>query len=312
MGFEINTLVDGDKLSSEQYHGMEGTYSSSQLKAMLQDPEVFYRKYIAKTEPREENSAFAVGTYFHTSVLEPHKLEKECAVYEGATRRGEAWEKFQQTHKGKAIVNKTEKALAEKLTAAVKESPISMGFLNNSKPEVSAFIQIYVMGDEVFSFRGDKCFNLTSHGWVPTSLEYDEEDIKDFGFKLVLKVRADALGQGDGVISDLKSTSGNAKKAFEMQSKVSSYQYDLSAALYLDVFTMASGEEYHTFVWIFASKDVGNSASWKASDKSIMVGRAKWKYAVVQLAKYMQNGWNLPDELGTLEAPTYAVEEWLK
>lgn len=299
-------------LSSEAYHSVGGTFSSSQLKTMLEDPEIFHKKYITKEIGKEENSAFDVGTYFHTALLEPEKLSQECVVYEGAIRRGKEWDAFKVTHKGKAVITKSELATAEKLIAAVKDSPVSMNYLKSSRSEVSAFIEIYVLGDEVFSFKNDTCFWLSASGWVPSSLDFEEEDIKDFGTKLVLKVRADALGQGTGVISDLKSTTGNAKKAFEMQNKVSAYQYDLSAALYLDVFTMAGDEEYHTFVWIFASKDFGNARSYKASDRNIMVGRAKWKFAVTSLAKYVSNGWTFHDELGEICAPHYAITEWLK
>lgn len=277
---------------------------------MLEDPELFYKKYVTKEIERESMAAFDVGTYFHCAVLEPHLLEKETVVFQGAVRRGKDWEEFKALHTGKAIISKTEKVVADKLIAAVHDSPISMKFLGNSDPEVSAFVELYVMGDEIFAFRDDECFYLSSTGWVNTSMDYDEEDIKDFGVKLTIKVRADALGRGDGVISDLKSTTGNAKKDHEMQTKVASYQYDLSAALYLDVFTHASGTEYHTFVWIFASKDVGNCKAYKASEKNIMVGRAKWKKAVVELAKYVQNGWTFEDSLGELEPPYYSLD-WL-
>lgn len=278
---------------------------------MLEDPELFYKKYITKEIAKEEsNSAFDVGTYFHTALLEPEKLEEECAVFTGLARRGKDWDAFKKDNSGRAIITTNEKATAEKLISAVQNSPVSMGLLKSSKSEVSAFIEVIVMEGEVFSFRNDTCFCLTPSGWCPTSLDYEEEDIKDFGVKIVLKVRADALGQKTGIISDLKSTTGNAKKDFEMQSKVSAYQYDLSAALYLDVFSMASGEEFHTFVWIFASKDFGNAKSYKASGTNIMVGRAKWKFAVVQLAKYISSEWAFYDELGELDAPQYA-REWL-
>lgn len=307
---DYNTLIGSEDLSSEQYHGTTGTYSSSQLKTMLEDPELFYKTYITKEIPKKEMAAFDVGTYFHTALLEPEKLDIECAVYSGGIRSGKKWEDFKEANKGKAIITTSEKVKADMMIAAVKNSPISMGYLNSSKPEVSAFIEVYVMGTEVFAFKNDVCYCLLSVGWVPTSGDYDEEDIKDFGVKLVIKVRADSLGQGTGVISDLKSTSGNTLKAHEVQSKVASYQYDLSAALYLDVFTLASGEEFHTFVWIFASKDMGNAKSWKASDKNIMVGRAKWKKAVIELAKFVSNGWQFVDELGELHPPHYALE-WL-
>lgn len=298
-------------LSSNDYHNMGGTYSSSQLKTMLDDPEVFYRKYITKEVAREESPAFDVGTFFHTAILEPEKLEEECVVYSEGIRRGSKWDAFKEANKGKAIITEAEKKTADTIINAVRNSPVSMGYLKTSKAEVSAFIEVYVLGGEVFSFRDGICHALISTGWAQDSLDYDESDIKDFGTKITLKVRADALGMGTGVISDLKSTTGNAKKVFEMQKKVADYQYDLSASLYLDVFTMASGELYDKFVWIFASKDMGNCRSYVGNDDNYMVGRAKWKYAVVTLAKYIENQWVFSDELGEIGPTYYNKQDWI-
>jgi hypothetical protein len=305
-------LIDSSELSSEQYHGAKNSFSSSQLKTIIQDPEVFYKKYITKEIAREENSAFDVGTYFHTSLLEPEKIESECAVYTGLARRGKDWEDFKERNKGKAIITSSEKITADRMIKSVQDSPISMSLLNNSRSEVSAFAEFFVLGNDIFAFNSNGCHCLTALGWVGTSLDYEEEDIKDFGTKLVIKVRADALGIGNGTISDLKSTTGNVKNAFEMASKVTSYEYDLSAALYLDVFTLASGEVYDTFVWIFSSKDKDcpGAMSWKASEKNILVGRAKVRRAIKLLAKYVSNGWVFEDQLGTLEPPSFALD-WL-
>ena len=298
-------------LPSSEYHGMKDSFSSSQLKTMLEDPEVFHKKYITREIGKEDSiPAFDVGTYFHTSLLEPEKLAEECIVFPGLARRGKEWEAFKEEHKGKAILTNSDKVTADKLIEAVRQSPVSMELLKNSRAEVSAFIEVYVMEGEVFTFSEGVGYCLCSHGWAASLLDYEEDDIKDFGIRIVLKVRADALGMGTGIISDLKSTTGNAKKDFEMQSKVSAYQYDLSAALYLDVFTIASGEQYHTFVWIFASKDMGNCKAYRASMKNIMVGRAKWRFSVIQLAKYVSTNWKFYDEMGELDAPQYALE-WL-
>lgn len=290
---------------------MGGTFSSSQLKTMLDDPEVFYRKYITKEVAREESPAFDIGQFFHTAILEPEKLEEECVVYTEGIRRGSKWEAFKEANKGKAIITKDERKTAETIINAVRNSPVSMSYLTTSKPEVSVFVQVYVMGGEVFSFKDGICYALISTGWVQDSLDFDEEDIKDFGTKLVLKARADALGMGTGVISDLKSTHGNAKKVHEMQQKVANYQYDLSASLYLDLFTIGSGELYDTFVWIFASKDFGNARSYKGTDDNYMVGRAKWKTAVVLIAKYIENQWTFEDELGEIGATHYNKQDWM-
>lgn len=297
-------------LPNLEYHGAENTFSSSQLKTMLEDPEVFYKKYVTKEIERETLSAFDVGTYFHTAILEPEKLSEECAVFEGGIRRGKEWDEFKANAGSRAIITKTEKETANRLIAAIKNSPVSMNLLNKSKPEVSAFIEVFVFDDEVYSVKNDDCYQLTSIGWVPNySMELSA--LKEFATKLVIKVRADALGVGTGVISDLKSTTGNCKNAYEMQAKVNSYQYDLSAALYLDVFNMASDEEYHTFVWLFASKDLGNAKAYRATDKNIMVGRAKWRKAVIDLAFYINNNWEFTDSLGEI-GPSVFNLEWLE
>lgn len=277
---------------------------------MLEDPEVFYKKYVTKEIVRESIPAFDVGTYFHTAVLEPEKLDEECAVFGGGIRRGKEWDDFKSKSGSRAIITKSEKETADKLISAIKDSPICMGFLDSSKPEVSAFIEIYVFGEDIYSIKEDVAYVLVSVGWVP-SLDIEPEALKEFGTKIILKTRADALGIGTGVISDLKSTTGNCKNAYEMQGKVNSYQYDLSAALYLDVFSMASNEEYHTFVWLFASKDMGNARAYRATDKNIIVGRAKWKKAIMDLTFYINNNWTFTDSLGEIGPSVYSLE-WLE
>lgn len=297
-------------MPNPEYHGAANTFSSSQLKTMIEDPEVFYKKYITKEIERESLPAFDVGTYFHTAVLEPEKLSEECAVFQGGIRRGKEWDEFKAKSGSRAIITKSEKETADKLVDAIKGSPICMKFLDSSKPEVSAFIQVIVMGDDVYTVKDDTAFVLVSVGWVPC-LDIEIEALEEFGTKITLKTRADALGIGTGVISDLKSTTGNCKNTYEMQGKVNSYQYDLSAALYLDVFSMASNEDYHTFVWLFASKDMGNARAYRASDKNLMVGRAKWKKAIVDLAFYINNNWQFTDSLGEIGPSVYALE-WLE
>ncbi len=74
-------------LSSDEYHATPGTYSSSQFKDLLDDEEIFINKYIKKTIEKEDVPAFGTGNYFHTGVLEPHKLKSEYVVFQGKVRR---------------------------------------------------------------------------------------------------------------------------------------------------------------------------------------------------------------------------------
>jgi len=289
-------------MPSNEYHGGENTFSSSQLKTILEDSELFYRKYITKEVDKETSAAFDVGTYFHTAILEPEKLQLECAVFTGV-RRGKAWDAFQEENKGKAIITETEFKTAETLIYAVKNSPVAMGFLEKTKPEVSAFVDLFVTGNEVYTVVNKKPNQLTLDGWVAT------KKIPENAMKITIKCRADALG--DNFILDLKSTTGNAKIERGMMKSVSEYSYDLSAALYLDIFSAATGTRYDTFLWTFASKAAGNSKTYSASRESIMIGRAKWKKAVCVLSECIRKEWKFEDTLGILE-PNYYEKEWIK
>lgn len=283
-------------MSSEEYHSTPGTFSSSQMKDLLEDPEVFHRKYIAKTEARLSIPAFDIGTYFHTAILEPEKLEKECAVFYG-TRRGSAWDQFQLDNKGKAIITETEHEKALTLIKAVKNSPIAMGRLARGKPEISAFVDIEVSNGEIYC-DGDV---LGKYGWQSSKSKPGKDKIV-----LPMKVRADLLAED--FIQDLKSTSGNTKAEYAMRNKISEYSYDLSAAMYLDLFSIACGRVISEFVWTFASKDMGNSKSYIASCENIQIGRAKFKKAVITLAGCIRENWQFEDTMGVLNPNSWELE----
>lgn len=290
-------------LSSEEYHrGFPGTYSSSQLKDILEDPEFFYKKHVEKSIEREEIDAFSTGTYFHTAILEPHKLKEEIAIFPGKIRRGAEWEAFQKKHRGKTVLIQGQVEVAERLAEAVKASPVSMGYLQESEPEVSMFLELSVVDGEHI-YAADQELFLTSGGWETKKIPSAE---KKRARKIVVKIRTDALGED--FILDLKSTSGNAKSDREMADKISYYNYDLSAAMYLDVATAVLEREVSSFIWTFASKDKWNCRSYLASQTNIQVGRAKWSTAIRSLAKYLENDWTFEDSLGVLEPKWFELE----
>jgi hypothetical protein len=251
-------------LDIEDYHRNSPGYSSSQFKDLLDDEDVFIAKYIEKRIERQESAAFDVGTYFHTGVLEPHKLKQDCIVFPGKIRRGLAWEKFKKKNAGKAIVTQAQKEQALGLVKAVKNSAVAKKFLGG-KPEVSLYVEIVVSGDKIYAPYFGK--RLTRHGWIADV--QGAHQAKKTGYLFVVKVRADMLGKT--YISDLKSTSSNARSRSEMQKTVSSYHYDLSAALYMDMFSLLR-PEIGKFIWIFASKSVLNSKTWRASEKIFSSG----------------------------------------
>jgi hypothetical protein len=284
---KLHTLVYD--LPSEDYHRSVEGYSSSQFKDALEDEEIFVAKHVRKVVEREELAAFDVGTYFHTGVLEPHKINDDCIVYPGKVRRGEQWEAFKKKHSGKAIVTQAQKEQAEGLVRSVQESPVAQEFLEGES-EVSLFTTIVIVDGEIVAPHWKK--KLTLEGWVPWSGRPKK------CFTMTVKVRADKLGKW--FISDLKSTTGNAKSNQEMRQKISYYNYDLSAALYLDMFQLVR-PSVSDFIWIFASKDYLNSRTYKASPTNIRVGRGKYMRAMLKIAECAAANWKSVDYLDTLE-----------
>lgn len=296
------------EMSNEDYHKIDSenfSVSSSQLKDMLEDPEVFYKKYITKELAKEHNPAFDVGTFFHTAVLEPHKLAEECAVYQGI-RRGEKWEKFLLDNPKKAIITNTEFEGAKRIVEAVQMSKISMDLISKGAAEVSCFENLFVGPYEIMAKMGESNVVLGRGGWEKT-----DRDIPGTYTKVVTKVRADYIREKFLDISDLKSCSGNVKDEFEMRKKVSSYSYDMSAAFYLDIFTLGYGKTFNKFHWIFASKDMGCCQAYLASPKNILVGRAKWSKAISELGHCIRSGWKFEERLKTLEPNSYE-NEWIE
>ena len=284
-------------MSIEDYHAFKGTYSSSQFKDLLDDEDVFIQKHIHKTIEREENSAFDVGSYFHTGVLEPHKLKSDCIVFPGKVRRGAEWEKFKAKSKGKVIVTQAQKDQAMGLVKAVQDSPIAQGYLDG-KPEVSLIVEINVLDGQIFAPYFGKV--LTRDGW-----QDGPKKKMDKAHVIFVRVRADMLG--DTYISDLKSTTGNARSNKSMRDKISYYHYDLSASLYMDMFSLLN-PDLQEFVWIFASKDLMNSKSYRASEANIQVGRAKYMKAMLRMTDCAANNWLSVDYLDTLEPLPHELE----
>lgn len=295
-------------LSNKDYHAplYDGKkyYSSSQLKDMVKDPELFHKNYIRGEKEPMKGSALDIGTYFHTAILEPHKLDEDCAVWKGF-RRGKDWEAFEAANANKAIITSgAELDKAMNCINGVKNSPIAMKKINAGYPEVSAFLQVHVYKGKIYHFTDrEKGFNacvLTPSGWSSCYL-----NPKSTTFSLGLKVRADCLGEDGLYILDLKSTSGDVKNTFLIQGKISELGYTLSASLYLDVFSAVVGKQFKDFIWTFASKDTALCKNYAASVRNQMVGRAQWAKAVLDIAKYERRKWKFIDEMEYIEPKEY-------
>lgn len=285
-------------MTNKAYHATEGTWSSSKLKDVIDDEELFIRKHIKMEIPKEESEAFDTGTYFHTGVLEPHLMNKEIAVFEGKTRYGGKWDAFKIKNSDKCIITLNQKSQGDGMIEAVKSSPIAMTYLKDGESEVSLFVKLVVSGGKIYApHYGVK---MGDDGWVKGSAPGK-------GVEFILKVRADYLGKN--CVVDLKSTSGRANKAESVRGAISKYKYDLSAALYLDIFSLV--KEDLDFYWIFASKENPCCGTWIATRKQIAVGRAKWTWAMKRMADLHHAKWEVVDYLRQADPLSHELE-WLE
>jgi len=287
MKIEKGQMYASADLTNADYHGTEGFFSSSTLKDMLKDPELFHAKYITKTLEMKVSaqlqSAFDIGSYFHAAVLEPDVLEKEFVIADVARRAGKEWRDAQEAaeEKGATCLTADQVKTANVLVEAVQDSPIAMELLESGEAEASLFWEL--MGCNV-------------------------------------KVRADwlQLSEEESYIVDLKSTTGSVRDPHGIRKKIESLSYDLSAALYVDTInswiekTNQPYAKIETFYWTFASKDQGTCRTYASTELMLEVGRAKYQKALAEIKKFQDNEWEFTDEVECLDPPRWVVDEWLE
>lgn len=285
-------------MPDDQYHQQHDAkdhyYSSSQLKDILKDPLTFKQKYITQ-EAGERGfvAAFEFGTYVHTAILEPEKLAQSTAIYEGATRRGKAWEEFLEANEGKTILTRDKKketmggdseySQAQKCIEAVGNSEIAMELLAQGQPEVSLF--------------------------------YEYEGVK-------LKVRADWIDFKRMLIADLKTTSSSPRSADSIRKSTKDYGYDLSAAMYMLLFNQYIKHEGHPtpkkdqlkeftdFYWIYAGKKDFQCQCYMAHQKMLDLGLVKFKEAIRLIKYYESINWEIPETCPDLAPASWEVSDW--
>ena len=103
-----------------------------------------------------------------------------------------------------------------------------------------------------------------------------------------LKVRADIINIEKGVIADIKTTSSDPD-VDTFRFTVEQYGYDLSAALYVDLFS-SKYEKVFDFYFIVLGKRTLTCEVYKASDLTLGKGRKKVLTAIKLYKKCLESG----------------------
>ena len=201
--------------SNADYHADKTRVSSSQLKTILRSPEQYYKEYVLSQRDNTPKDKFVFGSFVHTLILEPHKVQTEYAVYEGLRRGGKAWEQFAEVNKGKNILTSVQVNQAEKLFASYKANKTAVSMLEGALSEHNLF-------GEVLGVAG--------------------------------KARADSIHINKNYIVDVKTTSsGSDRELFALACE--SYRYDLSASYYLELARQTYKKEFDFYFFVLSKTD---------------------------------------------------------
>lgn len=122
-----------------------------------------------------------------------------------------------------------------------------------------------------------------------------------------VKIRTDYMT--DGYILDVKTTSSSLATP-SIQSTIMKYDYDLSAALYMDVANQY-GKKCDNFFFLFVNKKDCDILVCKASPALIENGRRKYKAAIAKFKQLKAEGFfelnKEQDDVVTIDLPEWGV-----
>lgn len=250
-------------MSNEEYHAERDHVSSSGLKLMLKDPKSFYEQYVLGIR-QEATQAMDFGTYIHALILEPETVDEKFVIWEGATRRGKEYDEFVENNKYKIIISRSQADQAETFLKTYEDSTIVIG--KHGYEEAVPIPSFFEDG-----FAEESMFAELDGVKVKARFDYRKE-FEDFGS-----------------INDVKTTSYAVNGVEDAVKICGFYDYDLSAALYVDIAEKVTGKK-HDFYFLFCSKKDGQFSLFRASEDFLNVGRKKYKEAISRLKRARETG----------------------
>ena len=269
-------------ISNDDYHADREFVSSSALKLILRDPKEYFKVYVKNEKDNGiSKSAFDFGTYVHALILEPDTVEDEFAIFDGKTRRGKVYEEFVADNGGKIIITTSQANKAKDMVDQLKANKKINNILDLKEGSVEQTLCVELDGVK-----------------IKVRTDYNNQTAAIIGEHVI----------PFGLIVDVKTTSDPIDK-FSIGKTIARYDYDLSAALYIDVLQEQLGTE-QTFIFCFLSKITNEVELYQASDDMIENGRRKYKAAIKQLKEARRTGiYYSEDAIPTVNLPYWAKFE---
>ena len=180
------------KLSNdEHYYGNFGKQylSASDVGVLLSNP-LKYR------EPLKQTSAFLVGGYFHTAILEPNKLKK-YKVIKSTTRNTKAYKEISE---GELCLLQHEVDMIEKMTDKIMKNEVCNGLIKSTwydyeKPSITKIGKYMWKGKADIVNHADQLVvdlkttaDISKFRWSASKYNYDSQAYiyrKLFGYDMV-------------------------------------------------------------------------------------------------------------------------------
>ena len=266
-------------ISNTDYHQGDGI-SSSQIKVMaLKTPLHYYDRYLAEdreTEVKDLHGPLAIGTLFHSMLLEPDKdISGETLIVDSINRRSKAGKEAYAEAEADAI--KTQRSIVTqeehdnivKMVAAAGKQSLFNSLFTGGEAEVSCY-------------------------WIDKDTE------------ILCKCRPDYL-HTDNIIVDLKSCISASEE--DAGRAAFNFGYFISAAFYLDGVAAATGKPTESFIFAFMEKTRPYAvAPYVITEEDLTLGRILYKQGLKKLKECLENDrWpGYTTDIIELEIPAWA------
>lgn len=264
--------------SNKDYHANTEFISSSGLRLYLKSPE-HYLHYIQNGQ--ESKPAYVFGSFYHTSILEPEKLDEEYVremmkpdqLHGMTAKANKEWRAYIEAS-GKSVIDEATAEKVEMMKEKLKTSPDLTKLVDKGINEESYYVE---------GFEGCK-----------------------------VKVRPDKVTAN--AIIDLKTTDNASTEGFTRT--IFKYGYHIQAALYLDVLGQFDKKD-RQFVFVAQEKTEPYSYQiFRLSDDIIEYGR--WQYKDL-LAKHKKcsdemkwGGYESYNEISERGVTTINLPSWIQ
>lgn len=189
-----------------EYLGKKDHLASSDIKAFLKSPRMFYYKKFEEVKKDESERHYSIGSALHEMVLEPELFMQNYIIspkFDRRTKEGRlGYETFIQMAEGKTIIFEDEMEMIRKMSESAMRNDVLTNLIKDSYRELS----IYTTDEKT---------------------------------GLNVRLRPDSFSNNKSTMTDIKTCLDSSPRKFK--GDVYSYGYAISAAYYMD---FANKENY--------------------------------------------------------------------